>query len=135
MWLKLYIYCWAQFGVPASAPKCPALSMRCALCNALAVFTNNLCNKCLDVLESYLDSQYGCLDGSDFVPEEEDSDLESEESLSILPGENSQSDMELSSHEDDEPPEQFEEKLSSDSNVVNSPKSLPKVLPPKFSKL
>lgn len=33
--------------------------LRCALCNVLAPLVDHLCHKCIDVVEAYLDSQYG----------------------------------------------------------------------------
>jgi len=44
----------------------------CHLCSGTAV-QDGLCDKCLDVVEGYLDSQYGCSNDSDYLPEDVES--------------------------------------------------------------
>lgn len=56
--------------------------MFCALCNQVPVASNNLCGACLDCMEAYLDSQYGCLNDVEYLPPSDDEcNTSDEESL------------------------------------------------------
>lgn len=67
--------------------------MRCALCNANQPLVDSLCSRCVDVVEAYLDSQYGP-DSS--VEWEKDSEIPQDPDLSEDLSEDCHTDSDLS---------------------------------------